>query len=115
LSPPFTPATAEPPLAAGEIWLVPRAAIYGSEELSRLAPAVASLILPPEVRLHPEEAAARSLADGDSVRLQVDGREYALPIRLDDGVAHGVAVVPAGYPETRGLFRACRAQIGKAP
>jgi len=114
-APPFTPAKAEPPLAAGEIWLVPRAAIYGSEELSRLAPAVASLILPPEVRLHPEEANARSLAAGDMVRLQVDGREYALPIRLDDGVARGVAVVPAGYPETRGLFGARRAQIEKAP
>ena len=103
------------PLADGEIWLAPRAAIFGSEELSRLAPGIAELTPPPAVRLHPEEAARRLLAEGDLVQLQVEGGDYALSLRLDAGVAEGVAVVPAGYPETAGIIGVCRARIGKAP
>jgi NADH-quinone oxidoreductase subunit G len=109
-----SPAEPEPPLEPDEIWLVPRAAIFGSEELSRVAPGIASLTPPAAVRLHPDEAARRSLAEGDPVKLQVAGEEWVLAARLDAGVAAGVAVVPAGYPETAGILGACRARIGKA-
>lgn len=94
---------------------MPQAAIFGSEELSRRAPGIASLIAPAAVRLHPEDAARLSLADGDQVCLRVGNDEYSLPARLDAGLARGVAVVPAGYPETQGLVGIARARVGKTP
>jgi NADH-quinone oxidoreductase subunit G len=105
---------AEAPLAADEIWVAPRAAIFGSEELSRRAEGIAELTPPAAVALHPEEAAGRGIGDGDLVQFDVDGERYVLAARLDTGVARGVAVVPAGYPETAGLTATTRAKVGKA-
>ena len=102
-------------LGEGELWLIPRAVIYGSEELSRLAPGVASLIPPAAIRLHPRDAAAHSLTDGEMARVEVAGEMFSLPVKLDAGVARGVAVIPAGYPETAGITRISRVKIEKAP
>jgi NADH-quinone oxidoreductase subunit G len=104
----------EAPLSGHEMWVVPRAAIFGSEELSRRAEGIAELTPPAAVALHPEEAAARQIADGDLVQFDVEGERYVLAARLDTGVARGVAVVPAGYPETAGLTATTRAKVGKA-
>jgi len=109
----YTPAPPEPPLAEGEIWVVPRAAIFGSEELSRLAPGIAELTPSPAVVLHPEEAHARGLAEGDVTIVILDGDRYLLEAHLDDGVARGSAIVPAGYPETAGLDGPARGRIEK--
>ncbi len=102
-------------LGKEEIWLVTRAAIFGSEELSRRAPAIASLSPTPTISLHPEEAASRCLAEAEMLRLEVDGETWLLPLRFDARVARGTASVPAGHPETAGIVRICRAKIGKAP
>ena len=154
-------------LGAGEVWLVPRAAIFGSEELSRLAPGIASVIPPAVARLNPEEAGRLGVAEGDLVRVWAEGEEGAagfppeagkprsarndsregnggrskspeateasakreegvmnhaptngsvtLPVKLDAGVAPGVVVMPAGYPETEGVTGISRARIEKAP
>ena len=98
-------------MAEDEVWLVPQAALFGSEELSRVAPAIASVVPPAVIRLHPDDAAKWSLAEEESARLQSGEHEYTLPVRLDVGVARGVAVVPAGYPETAGIVGICRAKI----
>jgi NADH-quinone oxidoreductase subunit G len=101
------------PLGDGEVWIVPGALIYGSEELSRLAEGVASLMPTPSVRLHPDSAAALSLAEGDAALFAIDGRTCTLPVRIDLAVARDVALVPAGYPETEGILGPCRARIEK--
>jgi NADH-quinone oxidoreductase subunit G len=103
------------PLGPDEIWLAPQAAIFGSEELSRQAPGIASVIAPAAVRLHPEEAARRSLSDGDLARLMVGDQEYRLSVELDAGVAPGLAVVPAGYAETEGILSVTPATIERLP
>jgi NADH-quinone oxidoreductase subunit G len=106
------PTPASPaPLATDEIWLAPRAVIFGSEELSRQAPAVASVMPPPTVRLNPVDAGKLAIADGASVRLHAQGQVFVVPANLDPGVAVGVAVVPIGYPETAGIFGISRARI----
>jgi NADH-quinone oxidoreductase subunit G len=104
-----------PTLAAGEVWLVPWSATFGSEELSRLAPAIAELIAPAAVRLHPETAAQHSLAEGDTVRLVTHCAAHTLRVRSDDEVARGVAVVPAGCPESAGLTSPCPARLEPMP
>ncbi len=101
-------------IAPDNLWLTPRAAIFGSDELSRMAPAIASVIPPPCVRMHPDEAAKHSLLEGETARLTAGGDAYVLPIRFDESVALGVAVVPLGYPETAGLIAPTPAKLEKA-
>jgi NADH-quinone oxidoreductase subunit G len=119
-----------PPLALGanELWLTPRAASFGSDELSRMAPAIASVIPPPAVRINPAEAASRSLANGDMARVEVGGEPFGrslgprslgeggllLPCMLDEDVVPGVAIIPLGYPETPGLTSPVRARMERA-
>jgi NADH-quinone oxidoreductase subunit G len=111
----FLPADPEAPLNSGEFWLTPRAAIFGSEELSRIAPGIASVIPAPMIRLHPDDAAKLSVAEGDMLSFQIDATTYTLPAKLDEGVARSVAIIPAGYPETAGIVGIRRARIEKSP
>jgi anaerobic selenocysteine-containing dehydrogenase len=80
------------------------------------------------VRVNPAEAARRSLANGDIVRVTAGGEPFGrslgprslgeggllLPCILDEDVPPGVAIVPLGYPETAGLSAPVRATIEKA-
>ena len=106
-----TPLHPEKPLGDDEVWAVPWASIFGSEELSRLSPAIASVMPPAAIWLHPDDAAKWSLAEGELARLQSGEHGYTLPVTLDTGVARGVALIPAGYPETAGIVGIYRAKI----
>ncbi len=48
------------------------------------------------VTLHPDDAAGRGLRDGDEVRVHNHLAELRLPLRIDDAVRPGVAVIPKG-------------------
>jgi NADH-quinone oxidoreductase subunit G len=101
--------------AKGELWVVPVPRTFGSEELSRLAPAIAERTAPAALWLHPEEAGALGVGEGDAVDLHAGGAARRLPVRLHSGVARGVAAVPLGYPETQGLVSAAAARLRRAP
>jgi anaerobic selenocysteine-containing dehydrogenase len=47
-------------------------------------------------RLHPDEAKARGIADGDRVRVFNDRGEARCPARTDDAIRLGVLVIPQG-------------------
>jgi anaerobic selenocysteine-containing dehydrogenase len=51
----------------------------------------------PAVSLDPADAAARGIADGDSVRVWNDRGALELPARVGDGVRPGVVAIPHGY------------------
>jgi len=80
------------------------AEIFGSESLSRRAPALAELTPPPYLLLHPERAAQLGFAPGQarSIVLAGNGREVSLAvtIEVDPEIPRHVAAVPAGYPQT---------------
>ncbi|MFB3881537.1 MAG: NADH-quinone oxidoreductase subunit NuoG [Armatimonadota bacterium] len=99
----------------GEMWVVPAAAVFGSEELSRLAPAIASAMPEAAVLLHPDEANQRSLSDGVLARVEVGGSSYRLTVKLDGGVSRGVAIIPLGYHETAGLASPRVGRVERAP
>jgi len=80
---------------AGEWLLAPLFHIYGSEELSREAPAVAELGPQPYVALNPEDAAQF----GDEVELM--GQRFRVS-RIAE-LPRGVAGIPAGVPPFAGL------------
>ncbi|MGH7162093.1 MAG: molybdopterin-containing oxidoreductase family protein [Planctomycetota bacterium] len=50
----------------------------------------------PGVRVHPEDAAARGIAEGERVRVFNDRGEVRLPARLDGGVRRGVVAMASG-------------------
>jgi anaerobic selenocysteine-containing dehydrogenase len=112
-------ATVFPKTPSGKIELVPDAlddeapiGLYrfqpeaDSEGLTLISPASAKTISstlaqiwkePAEVRLHPDDAEARGLADGDSVRVYNAIGETHVLLKLDDDVRPGVAVIHKGY------------------
>ncbi len=98
----------------GEVWLTPRPYIFGSEELSRSSESIAELAPPVEIRMSRKTASALGLSDGQAVQFDCAGRAVRIDVRLDDGIANGVATVPAGYPETAGITRARRVKIRRA-
>ncbi len=48
------------------------------------------------LRMHPSDAAARGLEDGDLTRVFTDRGEVHVKLRLDEGLREGVAVIPQG-------------------
>jgi NADH-quinone oxidoreductase subunit G len=105
------PAGFEP--CAGEWLLLPLHHIFGSEELSILAPGIAELSAQPYLALNPEDASNLGLTAGDEVQLRLraqtdvtaDGSANAattpaeifrLTLRFKPGLLHGTAGLPVG-------------------
>ena len=88
--------------------LIPREQVFGSEELSALAPAVAERIAAPTIGLNPQDAALLGVAAGDMVEIQLedtaqqDSAQPASPQRLAaqirPSLACGVAALTVGLP-----------------
>ncbi len=89
----------------GEWLIVPLFHIFGSEELSRSAPAVAKLFPDPYVALNLEDASKF----GSEV--SVMGRN--LPVRITAGLPQGVAGLPTGLPSLEGLALPQWSEISK--
>ena len=91
---PGSPSSSQPPPAfetRKDEWLVvPLHHIFGSEELSRSAPAIAELSPEPYVALNPEDAA--------SFGKEVELFGQRLPVKIAMDVRPGQAGVPAGVP-----------------
>jgi NADH-quinone oxidoreductase subunit G len=84
-------------------WLILSAFhVFGSEELSRQGPGVASLSPKPYLGLNPEEARKLGAGEGDTLELELEGITYSLPLRIRPGLCRGVAVLPSGLPGLEG-------------
>lgn len=93
---PFRPSAAE--------WLlIPRYHLFGSEELSRAAPAVMALAPPPSFLLHPEDARRLQVEPGEEVAIQIGDRTYRLPATIGAEIQKGAIGVPAGVPPFVGI------------
>jgi NADH-quinone oxidoreductase subunit G len=101
-------------LEPGEVWLIPRLRIFGSDELSRFSPGIVELTPKAEVQLHPETAGKLGLTEGDVLHVRIDSGTLRLPVRFDDQLARDVATVPAGHEVTAGLTSPERVRIGRA-
>ncbi len=95
---PVVPPAFEP--RRGERLLVPIYHVFGSEELSRQSPAVASLAPGPYLALTPEDAAA---IGEDTAEVTIGGIDHRLPVRVAPDLPKGVAGVPAGIPPFTGM------------
>jgi len=89
-------------------WLVvPLNHIFGSEELSRSAPAVAELSPEPYIALNPDDASRF----GKEVELF--GRR--LPVKIAKDLPRGLAGIPAGMPSFAGLDLPAWSRISPVP
>jgi len=89
-------------------WLVvPLYHIFGSEELSRSAPAIAELSPEPYVALNPEDAS--------SLGKEVELFGHRLPVKLATDLPKGLAGVPAGVPPFAGLDLPAWSRISRLP
>jgi NADH-quinone oxidoreductase subunit G len=78
-------------------WLfLPAYHIFGSEELSRLAPGVAELSPEPYVGISADDSTRMGVKAGDHAQVELNGSRYDLPVRVISSLAKGVAVLPVG-------------------
>ena len=79
--------------------------IFGSESMSRRSPALAELAPDIYLRLHSKDAERLSLVDGCAYRVQLISETFGtslnVVIDIDNTIPDNVAVIPAGYAETR--------------
>ncbi len=78
--------------------IVPQPQAFGSEELSRVAAAIAARTAPLRLWLHPEDGQRQSIADGDQLVIQLDSLDILLQAQFDPGQAPGTARVTDGMP-----------------
>jgi NADH-quinone oxidoreductase subunit G len=96
---PFPPDSGTSPRPSPEaLHLVPRYAVFGSEELSMRAPAIAARASVPTVALNSAEGAARGLAAGDEVEVRVASGTCHVVVSLDVSVPRGSAAILVGRP-----------------
>ncbi|MBI2893342.1 MAG: NADH-quinone oxidoreductase subunit NuoG [Deltaproteobacteria bacterium] len=109
-SPPRVDSLPEPP--PDSLLVVALHHVFGSEELSALAPGVAELAPKPYVALGEEEALERGVSEREEVDLSIDGGPIlTLPVRIRPGLPRGAVGLPAG--PVRFVPAGSRARISK--
>jgi NADH-quinone oxidoreductase subunit G len=91
----------------GEWLVVPLYHIFGSEELSRSAPAIGELSPEPYVALNPEDAS--------SLGKEVELFGQRVPVKIATDLPKGLAGVPAGVPPFAGLDLPVWSRISRLP
>jgi NADH-quinone oxidoreductase subunit G len=91
----------------GEWLVVPCYHIFGSEELSRSAPAIAELSPEPYVALNPEGAS--------NFGKEVELFGQRLPVKIVADLPNGLAGVPAGVPPFLGLDLPAWSRVSRLP
>lgn len=80
----------------GRVLVVPRALVFGSDELSSLAPAVASRSPGPHLVLNPEDASSLGLQEGAEARISMPGATWELSVRVDGAMPRSVVALHLG-------------------
>ena len=75
-------------------------ALFDRGAMTARSPTIADLAGEPWVLLHPDDAAAAGIADGDAVVVESAGASVALRSRVSDAVRRGDVFVPRGFDAT---------------
>lgn len=98
---------------AGEQLMVPLYHLFGSEELSVLAPGIATLSAKPYLALHPADAEELGWNAGDDAELHLGRTTYRLPVQLRPDLRRGMAGLPAGLPGLEGMVLPAWGEIAR--
>ena len=89
---------------AGDLLLVAGPTQYHNGTLSVWSEAIASVVSQPWIELHPDDAASRDLADGDTARVRAGRVELSAAVRINPELTPGTAFAPlhfAAFPVGR--------------
>ncbi|MEO8726168.1 MAG: NADH-quinone oxidoreductase subunit NuoG, partial [Acidobacteriaceae bacterium] len=89
--PPFVP-------LRHDFLVVPLYHIFGSEELSHCAPAIAELIPQPYIALNQEDAKRLHVEADNPVKVRLEDATYSLPVKIKPELPMGVVGLPVGLP-----------------
>ncbi|WP_193166284.1 NADH-quinone oxidoreductase subunit NuoG [Microbulbifer hainanensis] len=90
--------TGSAPRSPAELELVPLYCLYGSDELSARAKAIASVIDEPYAVLSEHDASERAIAAGDSVEIELPEAHFLVRARISTDQPRGTLGVPYGLP-----------------
>lgn len=89
--------------------------VFGSEELSACASAIAQLAPRAYIGLSAGDAAELDVRPGQTVELNLAGAKHSLPLELIPGLPKGVAGIPAGVPPLTGIALPAWAELSASP
>jgi NADH-quinone oxidoreductase subunit G len=95
--------TAAPATPSGAWLVLPQKHIFGSEELSLRAPAVAELVPAASLSLNPADAGTLNLKQGALVEMAIGAETLRLEVNIVSDLAAGTVAVSAGWPQTAWL------------
>jgi NADH-quinone oxidoreductase subunit G len=87
----------------GERLVVPMFHIFGSEELSSLAPAISERVPELYVGLNPADANSLGKEDGEKLLLSINGISKSLPVRVITSLQAGIIALPIGLAGLEGI------------
>ncbi len=95
---------------AGPEWLViPAYHVFGSEELSASAPAVAERVTEQYLGISTDDANSIDVSEGEEVKVVLDGTSHFVPVRLSGTLPPRVLMFPAGLAGIEYIDLPCRA------
>jgi NADH-quinone oxidoreductase subunit G len=89
----FGEKTIETKLNKGEWLFVPVYRIFGSEELSSLAPAIIERIAEPFILLNYKDIIELKLSENQKIKIEISGKEIEVNVKADPNVKQGTAGV----------------------
>ena len=96
-------------------WLLtPCFHIFGSEELSRLAPGISELAPRAFIALNTTDGARIGVKPGELMRVSIGNSVYELELLMRPDVPRGVALLPAGIPPIDGISLPARGALTPA-
>ncbi|MGI9642328.1 MAG: molybdopterin oxidoreductase family protein, partial [Acidimicrobiia bacterium] len=96
----FIPVDVSVPVVTDKMTLHAGAVLYDDGVWNRHAPSIQNLAKRASARLHPKDASALAVDDGDFVLI---AGQFELPVEIAPAVAVGSVAVPFGVSETKGL------------
>jgi NADH-quinone oxidoreductase subunit G len=98
---------------ASEWLVVPVHHIFGSEELSVLAPGIAERLPHPYVVLNLDDLARAGVTAGDAVLVRIGNQSHRLVVHAQPSLPRGIAGLPSGLPALPWLSMPMRIRIQK--
>jgi NADH-quinone oxidoreductase subunit G len=83
--------------------LLPQYHVLGSGEQSSYTPALKELSPRPFAVLSGQDARQLDLEGNGSIRLYVEGKEFVLPVQINEALDNGIMMVSAGLQETEAM------------
>ncbi len=109
------PAWFNPPAASSALEVVPLHALFGSEELSALAPAMASRIPAATLAVNPATAEQHKLKHGATTSAKLNGSTASLPVAVRADLAPGCVGVTVGLKGVPAVTPGATASFGAKP